>query len=354
MAANERTFLPLSQATPPYFIGVDLGGTNIKTGLVDDRGNTLAFTAVKTEVPAGADAGVGRMAQSIETVLQEVGLTKEAIAGVGLGSPGPMDIPAGMLLEPVNLEGWDYFPLRDRLQEKCEIPVTFSNDANAAAYGEFWIGSGREYHSMIMITLGTGVGGGIIIGDLSIDGEHSHGSELGHLPIFSDPNARICSCHQRGHLEAYASATALINRTYEALRAGRKSSLAQLVAEGQELNGLNIAQAAEAGDELAEELIMETADFLGLGMVIFLHTIDPAAIVIGGAMTFGRDETELGRRFLKRIHEVALQRAFPVPAQKVVLRYATLGGDAGYIGAAGRARVDYYQQKMNTPGTPKN
>lgn len=341
----KRPLIPLSQAQPPYFVGVDLGGTNIKTGLVDDRGQTLARTSVATEFLEGPEAGTQRMAATVATVMEEAGLKREEIAGVGLGSPGTMDIPAGKILIPVNLKGWDDFPVRDRLAELCGFHVTFANDANAAAYGEFWVGSGSEFPSMVLITLGTGIGGGIIIGDLSVDGEHSHGSECGHIIIDYHEDARLCSCGKTGHLEAYASAISVVKRAEEALASGRwESSVSPRIAAGEELTPLMLAEEAGQGDEFSRQIVMDTARYLGIGLVTLMHTIDPAAIVLGGAMTFGRDETELGRRFMARINEEIQHRAFPVPAGRVQIRYASLGSEAGYIGAAGRARLAWHQQ----------
>lgn len=334
-----QSIVPRDETTPPYFVGVDLGGTNIKTGIVDDHGKTLAWLSTPTSVPDGPEAGAQRMASAISQAIQEAGLARDEIVRVGLGAPGTMDVPAGMLLHPLNLPGWDDFPIRDKVSEYAGFPVTFSNDANAAAYGEFWQGSGREYSSMVLFTLGTGVGGGIIIGDFAIEGENSHGAELGHVAIEFAEDARVCSCGKRGHVEAYASATGLVNRTRDALRAGAQSSLSALLNDDAELTARTIGEHAEQGDAFAQEIVLETAGYLGRGVVDVLHVVDPSAVILGGAMTFGRDETETGRGFLARVKEEIRARAFPVIAERVRVHYASLGGDAGYIGAAGLARV---------------
>jgi glucokinase len=193
----------------------------------------------------------------------------------------------------------------------------------------------------VLLTLGTGVGGGIIVGGFSIDGEHSHGAECGHLIIDMRDDARMCGCGQRGHLEAYASGTAVIQRANEALAAGRMSTLSKRLAAGEAMSPLLLAQEAEAGDALSLEIILETARYLGVGVVSFMHTIDPAGVIIGGAMTFGGHESALGRQFLERIRQEVRSRAFPVPAAKTKIDFAALGGDAGYIGAAGIARLAY-------------
>jgi glucokinase len=320
-------------------VGVDVGGTNIKVGLVDNRGRSLARLSLPTKAKAGPDDAARRMGEAVHRVIEKATLARADVARVGLGSPGTMDIPRGLLLDPPNLPGWNNYPLRDKVSEACGLPVAFTNDATAAAYGEYWVGSGRELHSMVLLTLGTGVGGGIIIGDTPIDGEHSHGAECGHIIIDYRDDARVCPCGQPGHLEAYASATALVKRAHEALDRGHKSSLAAHAVEGPELTALLLAQEAEAGDALAQELILETAMYLGVGIVSLMHTLDPSGVVLGGAMTFGGHDTRIGRLFLARIQEEVRQRAFPVLAARTSVDYAVLGGDAGHIGAAGIARA---------------
>jgi glucokinase len=217
--------------------------------------------------------------------------------------------------------------------------VTFANDANAAAYGEFWVGSGQEYSSLVLLTLGTGVGGGIIIGDTNVEGAHSHGSECGHIIIDTSPDARSCPFGHSGDLEAYASATALKARAREALAAGASGSLAAAAAAGAEVTPILIAREMEAGDALARDLILETARWLGIGIVTLMHTIDPAAVILGGAMTFGGDASPVGRAFIDRVRAEIRARAFPVLAEKTVIRFASLGNTAGSIGAAGLARL---------------
>jgi len=336
---RDRQFITLSEARMPLFAGIDLGGTNIKVGIVDDCGRPLSWHKIPTDSPRGPEDGARRMAEAVAEAARQAGLKPEQIAAVGLGSPGTMDIPAGMLLEPHNLPGWYHFPIRERVSHYTELPVTFVNDANAAAYGEFWVGTGRDFHSMVLFTLGTGIGCGVIIGELLIEGEHSHGAECGHIIVDSSPNARVCGCGQPGHLEAYASATAVIKRAEEALAAGRASLVRQQIAGGERLTPLLLAKAAEQNDALALELIMDTARWLGIGAVDLAHTIDPDGIVLGGAMTFGGQESPLGRKFLEQIHHEFKQRAFPVLAETIKIGFASLGGDAGYLGAAGIARA---------------
>lgn len=336
--AQPLDIIPLDQAERPLYLGVDVGGTNVKIGLVDERGRSLGKTSLPTHAQRPPEDAVLRIEAAGREFLQGLGLTWADVAAVGLGTPGTMDIPTGMVLEPPNLPAWRHFPIRDRLSAACGRPVAFANDANAAAFGEWWVGTGHAYHSIVLLTLGTGVGGGIIVGDLSIDGENSCGSECGHIIIDFHDDARMCGCGQRGHLEAYASAIAVVKRTEEALQAGRSSALRQRLADGEPLTPLLIAEQAEAGDPLSLEIVLDTARYLGIGVVSLMHTIDPGAVILGGAMNFGGADHPLGARFLERVRQEVRARAFPVPARRTVVEFASLGGDAGYIGAAGIAR----------------
>ena len=342
--SDTRPTISRDQAVAPLFAGIDLGGTNIKVGLVDDQGQLLGYRSVPTEVEQGAEAGARRMAEVVRQIADSAEVGMADVARVGLATPGTMDIPGGRLLKPVNFPSWHDFPIRDRVSHHCGRPVTYENDANAAAYGEFWLGAGRDLPSLIMLTLGTGVGGGIIIGDLTIDGQHSHGGECGHIIIDSADDARMCNCGQRGHLEAYCSATAVVRRTEEALQAGRGGSLAKAAAAGEELTALLIDKHAEKDDPLAWEIVLETARMLGIGIVTLAHTIDPAGVLIGGAMTFGREKSPVGRKFLERIRQEVRSRALPVVAEKLLIEFAALGSDAGFYGAAGLARVEHHRK----------
>lgn len=325
---------------PPFYVGVDVGGTNIKVGVVDDQGHSLGKSSVSTDAARGPEVGLDRMAEATAAALSQAGLTLRDINGVGLATPGTMDIPAGMLLAPPNLPGWNDYPIRDRLAEKLGVRTVLQNDANAAAYGEFWAGRGRDAKSLVFWTLGTGIGCGIIIDDLIIEGAHSHAAECGHI-IIEMNNGRLCGTGQYGTLEAYAGAKALIARCQEALAAGRTSAVSQRLKGGEELTPLMIAECAEQGDALCDELVMQTARYMGVGTTTLMHTIDPEMVLFGGAMTFGRDDRELGRRFIQEIRNEVKRRAFPIPATKTKIEYAALGGDAGYIGAAGCARLKW-------------
>jgi glucokinase len=332
-------------AHKPYFVGIDVGGTNIKVGLVDQAGQTLAYHSTPTEQDKGAEDACARMGQVVRKLVDDAGVKLEDVARAGLATPGPMDIAKGMLLRPGNLPGWWDFPIRDRASHHTHLPVSFANDANAAAYGEFWCGAGAQYQSLVFLTLGTGVGGGIIVGDTLIEGEHSCGSECGHILVNPADDAPMDSLGKRGSLESYANASALVDRARAALGISDVTSLAKRHASGEEITPRVIGEEAERGDELARQCIMETAYWLGIGIVTFIHTIDPDAVLLGGAMTFGGDKSEIGREFIQTIRDVVRPRILEPLRDAVRIEFASLGGDAGYLGAAGLARLEHRKMR---------
>ncbi len=323
--------------TERFFLGIDVGGTNIKAGVVDDHGQVVSMTSVPTEASHGPDQGVQKIALACKQAISLARMTADQIVAAGLATPGTMDIPGGMLLEPPNLPGWYHYPIRERVREAIGLPTILQNDANAAAYGEYWAGSASSARSLVFFTLGTGLGGGIIVDDHIIEGEHSHGSECGHTIIEMD-NGRLCATGQYGTLEAYCSATALLKRFQESVDAGATSSVLQRLDAQTVLSPLLIAEEAEKGDALAVELILEMARCLGAAVTSIVHVIDPNMVLLGGAMTFGRHETRIGREFLQKVRQEFRSRTFSTLVDKVQIDYASLGGNAGFIGAAGCAR----------------
>jgi glucokinase len=321
-------------STSPLFAGLDVGGTSMKAGVVDDAGRPLSTpVSMSTEPVRGQEAGLATMAETIRRAVAAAGLTMDQIAAVGVATPGTMDIRAGLILDPPNLKPWRNVPVRQFVADTFKLPTAFQNDANAAAYGEFWAGAGKHLRSMVLFTLGTGVGGGIIIDGRVLEGEHSHGGELGHLKI-EPRTGRVCGCGGRGCLEAYASATAVVTRTREALAAD--SSMSSVLSRTPDLAALtarDVFLAADAGDRLAEKIVDETAFYLAVGAANAMHTVDPDGICYAGGMTAA------GEPFLDAIRRYLRELAFPVPAAKCQVRYAWLGSDAGYIGAAGCGRL---------------
>ncbi len=345
MPASTPSFA--ESCTPPFFWGIDIGGTSIKCGLVDHDGHTLAFEQIPTREADGPEAAVKRLMYLINETEERCGAVGQ-VARIGLGAPGPMDLPRGLLVAPPQLPSWWEFPLVDAVRTATGRSVSFLNDANAAAYGEFWLGSGAQKTSMILLTLGTGVGGGIIVENELVNGVNSFGSECGHILVDSAPDAQLCGWGGgRGELEAYASATGMVAITLKRLRDVPESQMYRYLDESAghgRLTSKRIYEAAVAGDPLALSMVDDTARWLGIAITTLVHTIDPGSVVLGGAMNFGGNECSIGRRFLEQIREEFRTRTFPNVFAGTEIGFATLGSDAGYLGAAG------YAQKQHLAG----
>jgi len=337
-----RQNISSSPVQRPLFVGIDIGATNTKIGLVDDLGRTVGVRSFATGASAGPEAAAQQIGREVEMLRKDAGAKAGDVVAAGVGAPGPLDIPTGKLLNPPNLPGWHDFPLRDRVSHFCGLPVRFTGDACAAAYGEYCLGSHKKIRSLVLFTLGTGLGCGIVVDGRLIEGSHSHGAMSGHITIDVRDDARICPCGQPGHLEAYVSGVALVKRAVEFMEDGRKTSLNSRIESGAMLTPLVIAEEAAAGDALSLELVLDTARYLAVGIVSMMHTIDPDAVLLGGGINFGGPDSPLGRRYLDAIREEVSRRAFPIPAQQTTIDYATLGSDAGYLGAASVARADYH------------
>ena len=321
----------MSKAPGPVYVGLDVGGTTMKAGVVDDQGRPRSAVSLPTEPHKGQEHGLEQMCASIRQAVAEAGLQLSDIAAIGVATPGLMDIPAGVILDPPNLKPWRNVPVRQHIHETFGLPTAFQNDANAAAYGEYWAGAGRDVNSLVMFTLGTGIGGGIILADRILEGEHSHGGELGHIKI-EMTRPRTCGCGRKGCLEAYASATSVVQRTREALAEDKDRSSLHQIKNEEDLTSHAIFDAASAGDELASRIVEETAFYLAVGAMNLMHTIDPDMVVFGGGMTAA------GESFLERIRHHVRELAFPVPAARTQIRFAQLGSEAGFIGAAACGR----------------
>ncbi len=319
-----------------YFVGLDVGGTTMKAGVVDDTGRALSHPAVMdTEPERGQEAGLETMCETIRRAIAAAKLQLSDIVAIGVATPGLMDIKAGLILDPPNLKPWKNVPVRDHIHKTFGKPTAFQNDANAAAYGEYWVGSGQQAKSMVLFTLGTGVGGGIIVGDLVIEGEHSHGGELGHLRIDLPDRGRLCGCGARGCLEAYASATNVVRRAREELASWRGPSMLRqyYTANDDMLTAKEIFELAQAGDALTKKVVDDTAYYLALGACAIIATVDPEMIVFGGGMATS------GEWFREKIESYVKEFGLPFPARTVQIRFAQLGSDAGFIGAGGCARL---------------
>lgn len=284
---------PAATASPDRFIvGVDLGGTNIVVGATSADGTRvfgMHTTATRSE--EGADAVVARINGLVEQVIGEatkaLGAPRSHCLGVGIGSPGPLDRETGVVIFTPNL-GWRDFPLRDRVQDGVRLPATLDNDANCATLGEWWLGAARGAKHVVGLTLGTGIGGGLILDGRLYHGISDVAGELGHVTI--DGDGRRCGCGNYGCLEAYASGPAIALRAREALAGGEPSTLATLVGgEIDRITAATVYKAAQDGDSLAVNVVRDTARFLGIGVANLLNIFNPEVVVLAGGVTLAGD-----------------------------------------------------------------
>jgi glucokinase len=323
-------------AAERYFVGLDVGGTTMKAAVVNDAGRPLSEPAIQETRPElGQDIGLETMCNAIRAAVSAAKIKLKDVAAIGVATPGLMDIKAGIILDPPNLKPWKNVPVRDHIKKAFSKPTAYQNDANAAAYGEFWVGAAQGTRSMVLFTLGTGVGGGIIASGAIVEGEHSHGGELGHLRIDMPDRGRLCGCGARGCLEAYASATNVVNRAREEMAASRQPTRLRdyYTANNDDFTAKVVFDLAGEGDDLARKIVDDTAHYLALGACAVMAVVDPEMIVFGGGMA------ESGEALRRNIEDYVKRFGLPFPARNVKIALARLGADAGFIGAAGCARM---------------
>ena len=309
------------------YIGIDLGGTNIAVGLVNEEGQILARRSVPTRAERTAAEIVAAMAEAVKVLLAEAGVEESEIASVGVGSPGAIDSTAGMVVSACNLP-FHNTPLREMLGQYFSCPVYVENDANCAAWAEAAAGAAKGTRDSLMLTLGTGVGGGIVIGGRLYGGCNNYGGEFGHM-IIAD-GGELCGCGMRGCLEAYASATALIRDTKRAAEAHPESLLSSIAAREGGFDGKTVFEAVGQGDATARCVLNEYVRCLALGIINLIRIFQPQVLVIGGGVALAGEALMVPLR--ERLRGFCAEE--DTVGKRTVLRTATLGNDAGIIGAA--------------------
>ena len=303
-----------------YVFGVDVGGTTVKMGLFNVEGEVLDKWEIKTRTENGGEAILPDIAAAANAKLEEKGIAKEEVAGLGIGIPGPID-EDGVVPHTANL-GWGYKEVSKELSELTGLPCKGGNDANVAALGEMWKGGAAGYNNVVMVTLGTGVGGGIIIGGKILTGSNGAGGEIGHLHV-DDNIPGQCGCGNKGCLEQVASATGITNLANQALAASDKPSMLR---EG-EVSAKTVFDAVKADDELAKEVAERFGKYLGTALANITAVTDPQAIVIGGGVS------KAGPILLEYVEKYYQQYCFK-SCKNVKFALATLGNDAGIYGCA--------------------
>lgn len=302
-----------------YVFGVDIGGTTVKMGFLDIQGNLLDKWEIPTRKENCGENILPDVARSIEEKLKKDNIAKEDVAGIGVGVPGPVS-GDGVVHRAVNL-GWGEFNVNDKLTALTGIKSMAGNDANVAALGEMWKGGGQGYSDMVMVTLGTGVGGGIIIGGKILAGSTGAGGEIGHIHV-NDSEERTCGCGNKGCLEQYASATGI---SYLATQ-HKKNWNGQTVLKD-DLSAKAVFDGVKAGDALCIEVAEDFGKTLGKGLAVIASVVNPEAFVIGGGVS------KAGEVLLSYIRPSFDKYAFH-GARGAKLLLATLGNDAGMYGAA--------------------
>lgn len=304
--------------------GVDLGGTKILSLVATEDGAVLGEDRRLTLVAEGAEAVIGRVEASARAAIEAAGLRPDALVGIGVSSPGPVDTRAGIVTHAPNV-GLHQVPLAHLLRDAFGVPVLLENDAAAAAYGEFRFGAGRGYRHLLYVTLSTGIGGGIIIDGQVYRGASGAAGEVGHLIL--DENGPRCNCGNRGCLEAFASGVAIAREARRAIDAGRSSVLAEIVGEN-EPDAERVRAAAERGDPVAREIIARAGHYLGLGLAGLLNVLDPEVLILGGGLL------GLGDAYLGPALQAARAGAFEQIVRDVTITQVKLGERAGALGAA--------------------
>ncbi len=300
-------------------IGIDLGGTYIKGALIDEQGQILVKEQISTLKELGADDILRRIAELIRQLAQMGEVPMSDLLGVGIGIPGFIDERQGMAVEVINI-GWKNIAVREPLEKMVQLPVFMDNDANAAALGEAWVGAGRGTDSAICVTLGTGVGGGIVLHQKIWSGSNHMGGELGHFVM--DPEGAPCNCGRRGCLETFSSATGILRMAKDGIESGVTTTLTI-----EELSTKGVFDAAVAGDELGQMVVAKAAEMLGRGLAMAADLINPEMIIIGGGVAKAGDD------LFVPVRESFLRYALPRVAEAARIVPALLGNDAGVVGA---------------------
>jgi glucokinase len=313
-----------------WLVGVDIGGTTIKMAFITQYGEIVHKWEIVTNISEKGKYITTDIAKAIDKKLEELGESKLKLKALGMGAPGPVNMATGLIYEAVNL-GWENYPLKDLLEVETGLPVVVDNDANLAAIGEMWKGAGEGSKDLICVTLGTGVGGGIITNGEIVHGINGAGGEIGHITVVPEGGAQ-CNCGKTGCLETVASATGIVRMAKEALEKAPESKLA-VIAKETGLTAKIIFEQADLGEEVALAVVNTVTAQLGLVLANLANAMNPEKIVIGGGVS------KAGEKLLNPLRGHFEQFLFPRSKVGVKMAEATLGNDAGVIGAAYLAKT---------------
>lgn len=306
-----------------YAFGVDIGGTSVKLGLFNGAGEMLDKWEIPTRKENHSAALLPDVAESLSAKMRERQIPPQEVMGVGVGVPGGVNEEGYLVNGAVNL-GWGPFDLRGQLEEYVKLPVRAANDANTAAFGELWQGGGKGYRNLVMVTLGTGVGGGIIVDGRIVSGASGGGGEIGHIHV-NDEETVCCACEGKGCLEQYASATGIARLARARLEKDTVPSVLRSVGE---VTAKEVFDAVKAGDKVAVEIAEQFGDYLGKGLAAVAAVVNPEVFVVGGGVSKAGD-------LLFQYIEEPFQKYVFKGCKNAKFVLAALGNDAGIYGAAG-------------------
>jgi glucokinase len=310
-----------------WIMSVDLGGTTTKLAFISMYGEILHKWEIPTDITDKGKNITVNIAKALDSKLNELGEPKSRVLGIGMGAPGPVNAINGSIYEAINL-GWKDYPLQDLLEVETSLPAFIENDANIAALGEMWKGAGNGARDLVCVTLGTGVGGGVIANGALVHGVSGAAGEIGHVTMVLE-NGAPCNCGKTGCLETVASATGIVRLALEALEStDQKSLLKPILTSKGSISSRDIFDSAEKGDELAKAVIEKVSRYLGLALSNIANAMNPEKIVIGGGVS------KAGEQLLEPVNKYFRKFAFPRVAKSTEISIATLGNDAGIIGAA--------------------
>lgn len=338
-----------STPAPRFIIGIDLGGTNIRVGaLSEDGAEQVALHTIPTRRELGAEGVIARIAELSERCIAETiamtGATRTDFLGVGIGAPGPLDRAAGVVRVAPNL-GWREVPLRRMVSEALDLPTALDNDANCATLGEWWLGAARGARHVLGLTIGTGIGGGLVLDGRLFHGACDLAGEVGHMTIHA--TGRRCACGNYGCLEAYASGPAIAERAREALDGGEQSALPAMVdGDMAAITAETVYSAASDGDPLAREIVRETAQYLGTGVANLLNIFNPEVVVVAGGVT------RAGDALFEPLRAEVRRRAFRPAVEACRIVPAVLPGTAGLVGAVAMYRAAHAQARATDHTLP--
>lgn len=310
-----------------YRVGVDVGGTNVKIALIDKKGEILFSKTVPTRAEMGYEYTIGNMKQSIKELIEEAKIDSGSLEGIGFGFPGQIDCDNGIVRILPNIPGWIEVPIAQIMQKEFNVPVKVDNDVRCAALAELNYGAGIGCKNLICITVGTGIGSGLIVNGKLVRGASNAAGEIGHvkLSIYDGP---ICGCGDTGCMEAYASGPAIVAMAKDYIKGGKSTKFREMTNAKAEITPAIVSEAAKMGDVVAKRIFTIMGEYIGTGLSSVVNLLNPEKIVIGGGVA------DAGDLLIEPLKKTLCERAMPIQGSAVKIVPAQLGNTAGVIGAS--------------------